>query len=197
MKLTTKRLFVYSQNTAEDADCVVIYQNCGSIAHLMKGHNIDASKRTNHNIEFSYTYRPSDLPRLLTRLSDDGGDISVVVTLKENIAKQLLLFVRLQGVVTIPCMRCMQDFSYPLDISHVVELLLNEEACSTDSADYEQLVLKNGYFNVEDLVVDELFLSLPEHHENAACSAKASQTKKLGGEVVQGAFSRLKDLLAE
>lgn len=87
----------------------------------------------------------------------------------------------LEGVVPLVCQRCLQPFGYELKSEATLRLAASEaELASWDAEDVEA-VLATEPVEVQELVEDELLLSLPYApvHEPQACPVKAGAGQEL------------------
>ena len=106
----------------------------------------------------------SDCPRLLERLNDSPETALSIAYGFEQIEEQLLMKLSIKGVLSLRCMRCMDNLTQVVDVQSTYELV--EDINTPMGADhvYEQVQYEAPYLDLATVVSDELLLTLPEKH---------------------------------
>jgi uncharacterized protein len=120
------------------------------------------------------------LPRAADQLAEgtDAAPIAWRISGGHDGLGRPLLTVRLDGVAPLVCQRCLQPFD--ATVAQQTELLLARDEAELARLDAEEteVVLANTTLDPQNLVEDELLLSLPlsPRHDEDACAARRSMT---------------------
>lgn len=122
------------------------------------------------------------LPRTADQLAE-GTDAALIawrISGGHDDAGRPLLTLRLDGVVSLVCQRCLQPFGAA--VAQQTDLLLARDEAELARLDAEEteVVLANTMLDPRNLVEDELLLSLPlspRHDEDACAAARRSMTE--------------------
>ena len=92
------------------------------------------------------------------------GKLKVQLTVKKSIGVFVLDF-HTEGVVSVPCDRCLDDMDIPVDTDNSLKVKLGEE----DSEDDEFITVNemDGFINVAWYIYEFIALSLPMKHVHA------------------------------
>ena len=92
------------------------------------------------------------------------GDLDVQLTVQKSIGVFVLNF-HTEGVVYVPCDRCLDDVEIPVDTDNSLKVRLGEE----DSEDDEFITVSemDGFINVAWYIYEFIALSLPIKHVHA------------------------------
>lgn len=107
--------------------------------------------------------RVSGMSRLQASLYSVDEDAEVDIDLQGGIDEQGIRYLRgwVQGVLTVPCQRCLQAMALTVD-SRVAVGLVNGHSQADDLPEpYEALVLDSRTIPLAKIVEDELLLALP------------------------------------
>ncbi|MBU1214210.1 MAG: DUF177 domain-containing protein [Gammaproteobacteria bacterium] len=111
-----------------------------------------------------------DLPRLVELLTSSEGSIRYAVRGMQVDGKSFLLL-DLSGICHLRCQRCLDDLTYPVDITSRLQLLEGEDLMQDDASDEIDGIEASQELDVIGLVEDELLLSLPfaPRHDEGVC----------------------------
>ena len=86
-----------------------------------------------------------------------------------------LLHMQVTGVFSIVCQRCLMDFSYDYSNATLLALCDSEETADKLMSAYECSMISNGEVDLNDLILDELYLYAPQRHtDHALCDPVAT-----------------------
>ncbi len=116
-------------------------------------------------------------PGLLERLDDEVVEDFAPITVRIEVARSPRglpgLRVRLDGVVSVECQRCMNPVEVNLAPRARFELVDTEAALDADDDDHWDAVLHAERFDLLHLLEDELLLALPFAPMHEACAPPA------------------------
>lgn len=114
----------------------------------------------------------AELTRVLDKLTESSGVLSYHVQCRFTSRGRVQLLLRLDGVLSVCCQRCLEGIHFPVKISNVLEMIDNEEDLTQeevedDSIDFLPMQEK---LDVAWLIEDEILLCLPfaPYHDNCA-----------------------------
>ena len=80
------------------------------------------------------------------------------------------------GELTVQCQRCIQEFNLKYNNSTTIAVTRNDERAEQLLEHYECIVSTNYQVNLEDLIIDELHLYVPQFHEETRdCDEEVNQ----------------------
>lgn len=82
---------------------------------------------------------------------------------------QYLLFLKVEAQVEIICQRCLNLFKYEYFGDNSLLVCDTEEVAKLKINDYECIVAGNNTVVLEDILIDDLYLFLPDKHAKEAC----------------------------
>lgn len=134
----------------------------------------------------------SSFERLFDQLSDREGEVAFSLEGKLSDRGRVGFRLRVTGVVSLVCQRCLDKLSHQVDIDNRLEMSpdmseLTQEELEDVGTDYLPL---EKTLDVSDLVEEELILSLPVAPRHDECSLQ--HQKASGGQVLS--FPRLSGL---
>ena len=113
----------------------------------------------------SYTYKIDnqffadiDAPQI------QKGSLEVQLTVQKSIGVFVLDF-HTEGVVYVPCDRCLDDVEIPIDTDNTLKVKLGEEA--SDDDEFITVPEMDGFINVAWYIYEFIALSLPIKHVHA------------------------------
>ena len=114
----------------------------------------------------------ADLPRVLDSLAESGGAVSYWIEGRISERERPQLFLRLDGVFSLRCQRCLESVAYPLQVRNLLEFVgdesrLTQEEIEDDSRDF--LPWKKE-IDVVALLEDEIILALPPAPRHEQCN---------------------------
>lgn len=83
--------------------------------------------------------------------------------------KYYLLWMQYFGMVDTICQRCAKVFTQKYTNINELALCATDDLAKTLLKNYETVVLKANKFDINELVIDDLFLYLPQKHDNIIC----------------------------
>lgn len=75
-----------------------------------------------------------------------------------------LLHLEVNGPLVVTCQRCMQEFNHPYNNQTTIAIAHSDERAEKLLEQYECIVSTNGQINLDDVLIDELYLYAPEFH---------------------------------
>ncbi len=114
----------------------------------------------------------ASLTRVLDLLVDSAGSLSYRVEGRVGSRNRPQLLVKLDGVLSVCCQRCLGGIDYPLKVRSVLEFVkdeddLTQEEIEDDSKDF--LPAQNE-LDVVVLIEDEIILDLPSAPRHDSCA---------------------------
>lgn len=102
-----------------------------------------------------------DMERLCPSLSSNEGNVKVNAAF--GVDEQGIRFMRghYSAHLVLQCQRCMETFENEVSGDLLVGIVTTENAIDELPRDYDGIVVKDGSFNIQDVIEDELILSLP------------------------------------
>jgi uncharacterized protein len=124
-----------------------------------------------------------DMSRLRQSLADDSGEIKI--DLQFGVDEQGISFLRgqLETQLTLQCQRCMETFVYEIVGNFLSGIVKSEEEAKELPEIYEPVIAAEGELVIQDMIEDELIVSLPivPRHDLKACNVQSSKVM-LGSE---------------
>lgn len=102
-----------------------------------------------------------DMVRLSPSLGSNEGQVEVHVTF--GMDEQGTRFIRghYSAHVVLQCQRCMETFENEVSGNLLLGMVTAEEAISELPKNYDPIVIKEGSLSIQDVIEEELILSLP------------------------------------
>lgn len=137
------------------------------------------------------------LPRLLSALADDAGQIDVELMVSK-IAGHATLKGQLSGTVQLRCCRCEQSYAVTLQLPMDLRLVSGEAEEKQALSECEPVVVTDDELQLHELIEDEALLGLPmlprcDSCENSVRNAPATPAQNPQGER-ENPFAALKKL---
>lgn len=142
----------------------------------------------------------SRMPRLVTSLEDDAGEIDVDLKFDVDVTGIAWMEGYLTGTLSLCCQRCMQQLLMPIDVTFKLAMIESESEIERLGEQYEPLLLEDdSLVSVVELVEDELLLALPivPKHDTVECNAGeeiVEQVVEVKPEPKKNPFAVLADL---
>lgn len=87
-----------------------------------------------------------------------------------------LIHFQTNGILNLRCQRCMENYSYSYTNETIIAICRTEERAEKLLEHYECIVSTDFQVNVEDLLIDELHLYIPQFHpEITECNSEINQ----------------------
>lgn len=93
------------------------------------------------------------------------GKLKVLLRVKKSVGAYILNF-HTEGVVTVPCDRCLDDMEIPVETDDCLRVKLGQEF--SDEDDLVIVPEEDGYINVAWFIYEFITLSLPIKHVHAS-----------------------------
>lgn len=118
-------------------------------------------KLANRQGELAFNWLVKDFSRLSSFLAADEGKISVTITAFYDANKRCLLNTQIVTELKLTCQTSFAEVNYPID-KQVIYCPLQSEAefAQIDQA-FEPVLLEDDFLDMQQIVEDELILSLP------------------------------------
>ena len=121
------------------------------------------------------------LPRLSDMLANSAGTLSYRVCGSQQ-DDQPRLEVILTGRCNLRCQRCLDEFSYPIEVTSHLRLVSTDKLDEDEiDADEEDIIEATAQLDVLALIEDEVLLALPfaPKHQEGACEAPLKNLQKV------------------
>ena len=87
-----------------------------------------------------------------------------------------LINMEVSGELAVTCQRCIHEFNLKYNNSTTIAVTRNDERAEQLLEHYECIVSTNYQVNLEDLIIDELHLYVPQFHEETRdCDEEVNQ----------------------
>jgi uncharacterized protein len=105
---------------------------------------------------------------LTARLPAHISKVNPVVCEYEVTAQDNYYLVRMKvnGELELLCQRCLQNFSYPYQSEMEIAVCESDSMAEKLLERFETIVERSFIIDLEEIVTDELYLSVPERHVN-------------------------------
>ncbi len=122
-------------------------------------------------VDHSFTIK--EFERVATLLLEQSGTVTVHLRFGVDGAQIPFLSGALSVNLQIPCQRCMEAMTVPVESSFNMGLIRSEDESKLLSEQYEPLLVDGKAFSLLEFVEDELILAIPVvvTHEPDECSA--------------------------
>lgn len=102
-----------------------------------------------------------DMQRLCEVLHEETGEIGVDIEFGKN--EQGIRFVtgQLSGTLQLQCQRCMEPLAYEITNKIWLAIVHTEDEAEDLPTGYDSIVVKDGILVIQDMVEDELIVSMP------------------------------------
>jgi uncharacterized protein len=112
--------------------------------------------------EFAGSMALSRMERIRDLVPNPGeAEIAFSIRFSLDEHRQVRVEVSVSGSVPLVCQRTLQAYQQPVESCSVVGIVSDERQAEALPADYEPLWLEEEQVRIEDLVAEELLLSLP------------------------------------
>ncbi len=118
-------------------------------------------------------YPLKSLPRLAEMLAGDAGEVVARIRFFQVETNLPGGEIELSAVVPLRCQRCLEPYGEPVSARTRVVFVENDERSGAVPDQYEAVTAPEGVIDLQELVEDELLLSLPivaRHPEDSACA---------------------------
>lgn len=119
----------------------------------------------------------NNMKRLVTQLASDSGKVEASLTFGRD--RQGIRFVNgtIRTNLVLICQRCMEQMTYPVDITLNLALITDADQAEELPESYEPLLIEGQSLSLTSVIEDELILALPivAMHAQADCSIKLTE----------------------
>ncbi len=122
---------------------------------------VDPFRFADNEISLEGVIPIKDMERLSPSLGSDTGQVKVSVAF--GVDEQGTRFMRghYSAHVVLQCQRCMEPFEEKVSGSLLLGMVTTEDAMNELPKNYDVIVVKDGSLSIQDVIEDELILSLP------------------------------------
>ena len=112
------------------------------------------------------------LTRVLDLLADPAGTISYRMDGQLGPRNEAQLVLRLDGMLSLRCQRCLEGVDYPVKVRSLLELVKDEEELTQEEIedDSRDFLVAQKELDVVELIEDEIILDLPPAPRHESCA---------------------------
>lgn len=112
-----------------------------------------------------------EMHRLCTSLASDEGNVEVDINFGTDELGKRFLRGHLTTQLVLQCARCLESFDYAITSDFLLGMVQTDEEADKLPESYDPLVIKGIDLFIQDVIEDELIISLPivPMHEVAHC----------------------------
>jgi DUF177 domain-containing protein len=136
----------------------------------------DVDRLADRHADVAFEIPLDRLPRVRAQLADSGGTVSGVAHFRRE-AGFRVAELDMQGVALLVCQRCLEPMKWPVGSTARVALIAAESEADRVPQEFETVLASENRIRVQDLVEEELLLSLPLvplHADASECAGKES-----------------------
>ena len=140
---------------------------------------IDPKRAAKMHSEYSGILENSRLPRLMETSAGFCSDIQVQFSCDTDRQGLVTLIGHAKGELTLTCQRCMSEFNLPMAVEFSFTPVTAKTQVEELPEVYEPVdVDEHGFFNISELIEDELLVSIPfiPMHAIEDCSVSGHDT---------------------
>lgn len=130
---------------------------------------IDIFKYTDQSRELQGILALSGMPRLEDVLVSLEGDVNVKLSFSKDEQGQRIVIGALEAMVELICERCLTPVTKKVSSNFELGVVMSDEEAKALPRAYEPLLVESESLNVNDLVEEELMLSLPMFAYHDTC----------------------------
>ena len=114
----------------------------------------------------------ASLTRTLDLLADSAGVIGYRIEGRMGERHRPQLILRVEGVLSLSCQRCLEGISYPLRLENTLEFVVDEEDLTQEEIedDSRDFLPAQAEVDVLALIEDEIILGLPSVARHDCCA---------------------------
>ena len=114
----------------------------------------------------------ASLTRTLDLLADSAGVIGYRIEGRMGERHRPQLILRVEGVLSLSCQRCLEGISYPLRLENTLEFVVDEEDLTQEEIedDSRDFLPAQAEVDVLALIEDEIILGLPSVPRHECCA---------------------------
>lgn len=140
----------------------------------------------------------SSLPRLKDILAEDSGSVAVELSFGRH-GRSHWVRGKVEAVLKLECQNCLEVFDWPVKSTFILGIVTSIDEANLLSDDYEPLLLKEDKIALNDIIEEELMLSVPAFpkHENECFVYKKAVDEKTSEENEQSSNNNPFSVLAK
>lgn len=118
--------------------------------------------------------RLDSFDRVKAELIEDSGSLDYSLTFDFDDSGTCVIECKINGKLTLECQRCLQAVVIEIDKHSLLGVVKDKAEIDSLAVEYEPLQLNEETISAEQLIEDELLLSLPLSplHKDSECSGK-------------------------
>jgi uncharacterized protein len=136
----------------------------------------DVDRLADRHADVAFEIPLDRLPRVRAQIADSGGKVSGVAHFRRE-AGFRVAELDMQGVASLVCQRCLEPMKWPVGSTARVALIAAESEADRVPQEFETVLAPENRIRVQDLVEEELLLSLPLVPLHADASECADPSK--------------------
>jgi uncharacterized protein len=136
-------------------------------------HQIDPFRLAEAGAQLSGHLPLRQFQRLRQVLADDTGELAVKLDFEMDELGVPVMVGHIQAVLLLKCQRCLEAFSFPIDIRIALAWVKTGQEADKLPLRYEPYIVEETPLQLNDVIEDELLLALPQipMHPEADCPA--------------------------
>lgn len=134
----------------------------------------DVDRLADRHTDVAFEIPLDRLPRVRAQLASSGGTVSGVAHFRRE-AGFRVAELDMQGVACLVCQRCLEPMQWPVGSTARVALIAAESEADRVPQEFETVLAPENRIRVQDLVEEELLLSLPLvalHADASECAGR-------------------------
>ncbi|MDI3326243.1 YceD family protein [Pontibacterium granulatum] len=135
---------------------------------------VDPRKLAERGVRIEGLITPKDLPRLLTLLCSDEGELKVSLDFDVDEQRFRTIQGSAEGNVYMTCQRCLEPVEVAAEATVNLAVTLNEDQVKQLPRVYDPLLLEEEEVELASMIEEELILSLPQFAYHDDCSVQTS-----------------------
>jgi len=101
------------------------------------------------------------LPRVVEAVQRISGKIEANLYFGMDESNKMIIGVEIHGAIDLICQRCLEPVTVPLKIATTLTVVAHDEEARNCIRSHEPIVLDEGLLNVDEMLEEEILLSLP------------------------------------
>ena len=101
------------------------------------------------------------LPRVVEAVQQISAQVEADLHFGMNESNKMIIGVEIHGAVDLTCQRCLEPVTVPLKIATTLTVVAHDEEARSCIRSHEPIVLDEGLLNIDQMLEEEILLSLP------------------------------------
>ena len=101
------------------------------------------------------------LPRVVEAVQRISAKIEADLYFGMDESNKMIIVVEIHGAIDLICQRCLEPVTVPLKIATTLTVVAHDEEARSCIRSHEPIVLDEGLLNVDEMLEEEILLSLP------------------------------------